>query len=207
MEYELQSTIIRGIKSGISKMANKGKKSSGTNSSGLAEDASETDNVDKIRDILFGNQMREVDKRFAGLEKTLAADLAALRKDNAMQIDSLKSYIESEVEIVGSKLAAEEKARIDDADELDARLKQQVKQIDGKLADLSKALDKAAREINQKLLKQSQDFSKELSQQIGDVRERMDQQREALGAGKVDKAMLAEVLSALALQVNADESK
>lgn len=185
-------------------MQKKSGKSAKTNSEG---DAGEADNVDKIRDILFGNQMREVDKRFASLEKTLANDLAALRNDNAMQIDSLKSYIESEVEILGSKLAAEEKARIDNVDELDARLKQQIKQIDGKLSDLAKTLDKTARDINQKLLKQSQDFSKELSQQISDVRERMDQQREALGAGKVDKAVLAEVLSALALQVNADESK
>ena len=188
-------------------MNNKTKSSSRTNSRGAADDAGEADNVDKIRDILFGNQMREVEQRFASLEKSLANDLAALRNENALQIESLKTFIESEVEILGSRLAGEEQSRIDNVDELDDKVKQNVKQIDKKIADLVKSLDKSSREINQKLLKQSQDFSSELSNKIGEARERMDGHREELSAAKVDKLLLAEMLNALALQVNPDDSK
>ena len=174
----------------------------GSNSNSATDDA---ENVDKIRDILFGNQMRDVEKRFASLEKNLANDLATLRSENALQIDSLKTFIESEIEILGSKLLAEEKSRIEDADELDDKLKQQVKQIDKKIADLGKSLDKNTRDTNQKMLKQTQDLSKELSSQMGETRERMDDYRQQLSSAKVDKQALAEMLNALALQINSDD--
>jgi len=185
-------------------MENKEKKTAG---SGAKGDSAETDNVDKIRDILFGNQMREVDQRFAALEKSLAKDLAALRNENAMQIESLKTFIEGEMEILGSRLAAEETTRIENIDDLEGQLKQQVKQIDKKIADTNKALDKNSSDTNQKILKQSQDFGKELGDQIGEARERMDTQRQELSAAKVDKLVLAEVLNNMALQINPEDSK
>ncbi len=188
-------------------MDNKTKKGSRGNSKSDSGAAAEADNVDKIRDILFGNQMREMDQRFASLEKSLARDLDKLRNDNILQIESLKSYVESEIDILGSKLGAEEKARIEGDDELEDQLKQQVKLIDKKLADLGKQLDKTAREINQKMLKQSQDFSNELNNQINEARERMDSHRQELGAAKVDKLTLSEILNNLALQVTGGESK
>ncbi len=188
-------------------MDNKTKKGSRGNSKADPATVSEADNVDKIRDILFGNQMREMDQRFASLEKNLARDLDKLRSDNNLQLESLKDYVESEVEIINGKLAAEEKARIEGDDELEDQLKQQIKLIDRKLADLGKQLDKHAREINQKLLKQSQDFSNELNNQISEARERMDSHRQELGAAKVDKLTLSEILNNLALQVTGGEPK
>lgn len=182
------------------------KKNSKSNSNGVIGETTEADNVDKIRDILFGNQMRDVDKRFASLEKSLTNDLAAMRNENALQIESLKTYIESEIEILGAKLSGEEKSRIDDVDELDGNIKQQAKQIDKKVADVIKSLDKTSRDTNQKILKQTQDFSNELTKQISETRDRMDDQREALSVAKVDKQVLSEVLNALALQINPGDS-
>ena len=183
-------------------MTNRTKKPAAGNANGEAADA---DNVDKIRDILFGNQMREVEQRFATLEKNLAKDLAALRNENALQIESLKTFIESEIEILGSKLAGEEKERIENVDELDDKVKQQVKQIDKKIGDVVKSLDKNTRDINQKILKQTQDFGNELNNQISETRERMDDQRQELSTAKVDKLALSEMLSALALQVTGEK--
>jgi DNA anti-recombination protein RmuC len=169
-------------------------------------ESSDVDNVDKIRDILFGNQMREFSRQFSKLEKSLANDLAAIRKENNRQIESLKSFIESEIEIFGAKLQNEEKTRAEKIEGLDASINQHVKQIDSKIGDLAKSLDKSAREANQKLLKQSQNFSKELNDQIGETRERMERDREALTEEKVDKLSLSELLSSLAIQINSDEA-
>lgn len=188
-------------------MNTKTRKTTGANAGTTNSDAVETDNVDKIRDILFGNQMREVSQRFANLEKNLAKDLAAMRSENALQIDSLKTFIESEIEILGSKLSGEEQTRVGNVDELDDKLKQQVKQIDKKIGDVVNSLDKNSRDINQKILKQSQDSSSELSSQIGEARSRMDGHRQELSSAKVDKLVLSEMLNALALQVNPDDSK
>lgn len=188
-------------------MENKSKKTVRTNSGTSNGDNVETDNVDKIRDILFGNQMREVEQRFANLEKSLANDLVSMRNENALQIESLKTFIESEIEILGSKLSGEEQSRIENVDELDDKVKQQVKQIDKKIGDVVKSLDKNSRDMNQKILKQSQDFSNELGGQISEARDRMDSHRQELSSAKVDKLVLSEMLNALALQVNPDDSK
>ena len=178
------------------------KKTSKAKTNDSADNQNDDDNVDKIRDILFGNQMREVEKRFNSLEKNLASDLDKLRNENALQIESLKTFIESEIEILGSKLAGEESARIENVDELDNQLKQQVKLIKKEIGDVGKSLDKQTSDTNKKMLKQSQDFSKELTDQISEARERMDGHRDELAGSKVDKLLLAELLNTLALQIN-----
>jgi hypothetical protein len=55
-------------------------------------------NVDKIRDILFGSQMRDYDKRFGRLEERLAKAADALRDDLKKRFDSLESFVQQEVE-------------------------------------------------------------------------------------------------------------
>jgi len=180
-------------------------KAVGSNTAESTADLNEQDNVDKIRDILFGNQMREFDLKFSQLEERLANDLAAMRKENTNQMDSLQTYVDSEVEILTSKLSSEEKSRIDELSELDGALKKAVKQIEQKIAETVKTMDKQSREINQKILKQSQDFSGELNSQLEQSRKRMDDYRQELSRGKVDKSVLAEMLNSLAMQLNQDE--
>ena len=181
-------------------------KVAGSNTVDASNDLNEQDNVDKIRDILFGNQMRDFDRKFSQLEERIASDFAAMRKENANQMDSLQAYVDSEVEILTSKLSSEEKSRIDEISELDDSLKKSVKQIEQKIAETIKTIDKQSREINQKLLKQSQDFNNDLSSQMEQTRKRMDDYRQELSQGKVDKSVLAEMLNNLAMQLNQEES-
>ena len=81
-------------------------------------------NVDKIRDILFGNQMRDYDRKFNQLEERIANDLSTLRKESALQIESLQTFLQSE--IMGSKLASEAKTRVSEMDDMDALIHKRV---------------------------------------------------------------------------------
>ena len=47
-------------------------------------------NVDKIRDILFGSQMREYEKRFTRLEEQVAKSLDGIREDMKKRLDALE---------------------------------------------------------------------------------------------------------------------
>ena len=60
-------------------------------------DIREGANVDKIRDILFGSQMRDYDKRFVRLEERLAKAADALRDDLKKRFDSLEAFVQQEV--------------------------------------------------------------------------------------------------------------
>ncbi len=58
-------------------MASPGKVPNASNNKENPEGA----NVDKIRDILFGSQMRDYEKRFVRLEDTVTKALETLRED------------------------------------------------------------------------------------------------------------------------------
>lgn len=170
-----------------------------------SDESPQDDNVDKIRDILFGNQMRDFDHKFNQLEERLNSDLAAIRKENTLQIESLQSFIEGEIDILSNKLAGEEKNRIEEQDDLQGELKKSGKHLDTKISDLGKSLDNKSRDINQKILKQSQDFNAELNAQMEQTRKRMDTHKKELSSSKVDKSILAEMLNSVALKINAEE--
>ncbi|MBW4571424.1 MAG: hypothetical protein KME31_26440 [Tolypothrix carrinoi HA7290-LM1] len=56
---------------------------------------SEINSLDKVRDILFGNQMREVERKFARLEERLIKECTNLRDENRKRLDSLESYFKT----------------------------------------------------------------------------------------------------------------
>ncbi len=164
----------------------------------------EDNNVDKIREILFGNQMHEFEHKFNKLEERISGDISNIRKENSLQIESLQTFIKSEIKILSNKLGSEEKDRIEKIDELEDNLNKSVKQIDSKIADLGKALDAQSHELNQKMLKQSQDYNTEMNNQFEQAIKRMDDYKNDLSNVKVDKSLLAEMLNTLAMQINND---
>ena len=68
-------------------------------------------NVDKIRDILFGSNMREYEKRFARLEERLTKSSDALREDLKKRFDTLESFVREEMESLNQRLKAEKSER------------------------------------------------------------------------------------------------
>src|SRR5262245_5515000 len=70
-------------------------------------------NVDKIRDILFGSQMRDYEIRFARLEETVVKETSELRDSSRRRFDQLEQYIKREFETLESRLKAEREERSD----------------------------------------------------------------------------------------------
>lgn len=75
---------------------------------GSAEEAA-PGNVDKIRDILFGSQMKDYETRFNRLEETLLSQTSDLRESTRKRLDALENYLRKELESLQSRLKAEEK--------------------------------------------------------------------------------------------------
>src|ERR1700691_4937341 len=68
-------------------------------------------NVDKIRDILFGSQMRDYEKRFVKLEDRLIKDAEALRDEMNKRFQSLEGFVQKELESLGHRLKGEKSER------------------------------------------------------------------------------------------------
>ena len=50
-------------------------------------------NVDKIRDILFGSQMRDYEKRFIRLEDRMQKEISSLKEDLLKSFETLERYM------------------------------------------------------------------------------------------------------------------
>src|SRR5580698_8373285 len=96
-----------------------------------------TGNVDKIRDILFGSQMRDYETRFARLEETVAKETAEMRETNRRRFDQLEQYIKREFEALESRVKTERDERSDagnrhsrDLHDLGETLTRRVRELD-----------------------------------------------------------------------------
>jgi hypothetical protein len=74
-------------------------------------DQSNSNNLEKIRDILVGSQMREVEKRFARLEERLTKLSSDLRDDLNKSLTSLETFVKKEIESLNDRFLTESNER------------------------------------------------------------------------------------------------
>ena len=84
----------------------------------------EDGNIDKIRDILFGSQARDFDRRFSRLEDRLMKDVGEIRDETRKKLDALEEFIKSEVKSLTERLVSEQNSRLDATKELSNDLKE-----------------------------------------------------------------------------------
>ena len=75
-------------------------------------------NIDQIRDIIFGAQMRDYDRRFAQLEERLLKDSADLREELRQRYASLEEYIRREMDTLNERISGEQRGRVSQLQEL-----------------------------------------------------------------------------------------
>jgi hypothetical protein len=85
----------------------------------------ESGNVDRIRNILFGSQMRDYDDRFQKLEERLAREAGELRSDLQRQLQALETFMKGETESMTNRVKTEQSERIQAVQQLPAQLAQE----------------------------------------------------------------------------------
>src|SRR5215469_10216067 len=119
----------------------------------------EGQNVDKIRDILFGSQMREYEKRFARLEERMVKASEALREDVKKRFDALESYLGQELEALGQRLKAEKNERGEALSDLTRETRDSSKTAEKRMSHLEEQLATAQGDLRGKILEQSKTLS------------------------------------------------
>jgi DNA anti-recombination protein RmuC len=158
--------------------------------------------IDKVRDILFGVQMREYDKRFARLEERLAKDTAELRDDVRRRLTALEQYVHQEVEALGDRLSAEQGARLDGEKSLGAELRETERAFEKRTAALDDQSARAQRELRQQLLEQAQRLSDEIQQKHQELLGEVGRASGELRDEKADRAALATLFTEMAMRLS-----
>jgi len=166
------------------------------------ENTSGVENLDKVRDILFGSQMRDNERRFGRLEERLIKETADLRDETRKRLDSLESFIRKEIQSVVERLKVEQVQRGDAVKELAAELKEAIKSFSARATELAEQMAETTRQLRQEMLDQSKALRDELQAGRADAMAQIDAAAGELRAQKLDKAALADLLSQMAARLS-----
>jgi len=158
-------------------------------------------NVDKIRDILFGSNMREYEKRFARLEERLTKSSDALRDDLKKRFDTLESYVREEMESNNQRLKAEKAERNEGLKELTRDTRDSAKSLEKKLSQLEEQLSSTQADLRARILDQSKALSNQIQKLKDELETALEHEAETLRTDKTDRLMLADLFTELSMRL------
>jgi hypothetical protein len=158
-------------------------------------------NVDKIRDIIFGSQMRDYEKRFSRLEQRLTADAQALRDDTKKRFETLEAFVQKEFDSLSQRLKAEKSERGEAVKELTREFRETAKTSDKRLSQIDDQLAKEAAALRGQLLEQSKQLAAEMEAKHRAVSSELDREAQALRTDKADREALADLFTEMAMRL------
>lgn len=160
-----------------------------------------TGHLEKVRDILFGSQMREVDRRFLRLEERIAKETGDLKEDIKRRLDALEAYTNQEGDALAGRLRQEQGERLDAHAALTRELAATAGAFERRSAALDEQLARAQREIRQAILEQHQRLSDEMRAKADEVLAALARETHELRSDKTDRAALAALLKEMAMRL------
>ncbi len=158
-------------------------------------------NIDKIRDIIFGNQMRDYEKRFGRLEDRLLKESSELRDELKRRFEQLEAYTRTEFEAIADQLKNEQGERGSATQALTQELRDLGHTTDKRAAQLDEQAVKNARDLRQQLLDQAKQLSEELRLRVDNLAATLDREAQALRDDKTDRAALAALFTEMAMRL------
>jgi RNAse (barnase) inhibitor barstar len=172
------------------------------NSHLFGKPSAESGNLDKIRDILFGNQMRDYEKRFVQLEERLFKECNNLQENTTKRLDYLENYIKSEVDSFLARLKIEQTKRDESVNELTQEFRTLIKALEKKVTQLDEQTAQNQREIRQQILEQSKNLDNDIRQKSQEILTVLEREAKELRTGKTDRSTLAALFAELAVRLN-----
>ncbi len=161
-------------------------------------------NMDKIRYILFGAQMREQEKWYTRLEKRTFKEINSLKEETRKRFDSLETYIKNEIDTLNGRLQSEQDDRTSSAKDLSKELQAMNTMLEERIARLGKELDNSSMNLRRQIMELSKNLSDELQQKYEDASNVMEQSNQDLEANKVDRTVLSELFAEIAMRLTND---
>ena len=165
-------------------------------------DATGAASLDKVRDILFGGQMRDVERRFARLEERLLKETGDLKEEFRRRLEALEKYARHESETLAAQIKSEHEDRVESDSGLSHEIKEAARAFEKRTSALDELLGKNQREMRQQMLEQHQQVSDDLRQKVDEVLSALAREAGELRNDKTDRRALAALLTEMAMRLN-----
>ncbi|MBL9003240.1 MAG: hypothetical protein JNJ46_03285 [Myxococcales bacterium] len=161
-------------------------------------------NIEKIRSILFGNQMRDYEARFARLEAQVSQESTELRADFRRRFESLEGYVRQELDALNERISGEYSERSGALQEVAKTVETLGQGLDKRVHQLDDQMNKAQRELRQHLLAQSKQLRDDMQAGVSELSALVQRELQQLRSDKTDRAALAGLLTDLAARLSAE---
>jgi DNA anti-recombination protein RmuC len=162
-------------------------------------------NIDQIRDIIFGAQLREYDNRFDKIE----SDLKILQQDIQTRLEQVKLVLTTELRTAFDSVEKKFKSLSTTTQEESADMRQQLDRMNRKFSTSIESLDEA---IDSQTSSIRSDFSQSRDQLQEEIRslktqvlEELDRRFSVLREVKVSRDDMAEILFELGMRLKGSE--
>ena len=166
-----------------------------------AVNESQPESLDKVRDILFGSQMRAVESRLQGMEERLRREHETMRSDFDRKNESLDSLIRSEVQGLTERLSAERTKRNEERKGLATEIKEAIRALEKRHVKLEEDANMADAALRDQLFAQSASAAAELGKLGERLTAELSRSHHELMSTKTDSTTLAALLTEMASRI------
>lgn len=165
---------------------------------------SEGRNLDKVREILFGNQTRDTERKFSRLEERLIKELGNVRDETRKRLDALEIYIKQEVDSLTQRLKNEQVERDSHVKAVAEESKNIIISLEKKITQFDEQATNSQRELREQILNQSKSLQDEIQQKSQEIVALIEREAQELRREKTDRSNLAAMFTELAIRLNAE---
>jgi len=160
--------------------------------------------VDKIRDLLFGNQMQDYDRRFSMLEERFLQRFREIESESARNLGSFESSAKKQMESLATQLREEKDLRTDADKEIERNQREHNDTVEKRLRSTSEQVSRLERDQADHLAQEVQSLREEIKRKTEDIQHTLEKMFAELSNVKTDRNLLAGLFVEVARCLNQD---
>jgi len=181
------------------------RKSEGVSPMTPGEASEKLGNLDQVRDIIFGPQLREFNRRFEKIE----SDLSSFQEEMRHRVDEARSVFSGELRAAVESLAKKIRTLSSVVQEEWTDLRQQLERVDKKftnsLETLSSEVDADTTSLREELMQTRDRLQEDVRNLKAQIHEELDRRFSMLGDIKISREELAEILFEVGMRLKGAE--
>ena len=155
-------------------------------------------NVEQIRDILFGVQMRDYEKRFSALEARLTKEAADLREDIRARFETLEQAMRQQFAGLTESLTHERQHRTGAVQEVTDHVRALTQDVETRAAHLDTQARTNHDALRDRLEHESRTLGDEIKNRFEALSATVEQHASTLHGAKADRSALASLFTEMA---------
>jgi len=158
-------------------------------------------NIGQIREIIFGQQIRDYEKRFKALEQRITKAAEELSKRLEERVAHMESSLDKQSKLLRKDLGAQSASGAEALQATESRIDQALAKVNAGLGELDEFATKETHKLSSNLESQVTELRALLDSVADEARNQTEQQAEALRQDSVNRKSLGELLHRLADEI------